>query len=431
MSWMGRILRAGSRKPLACRVGFLIAALAAAAPGHVAAEPRAPGTTAGVALVLVPQGAAPADGVSPERLVAALAAQLAPYGMAAARQPWQSPELLRQQLAEAGRLGRARQARAAVWYRALGAGGERELLLRVFDLVGDDLATHRLKVGPQAEGLERSMAMALRTILRARLALRLLPAADPAAQPGPPSEPAPDATRPQPAIPSSPGAAGPPASRPTVVRAAPRPAVRRTAVAPPAARSAGALPARAGARTPRAATATRRRAGRGVAVGVAYALDSFPVGGALRHGPLLSATYWPWARIGLRAAVRVGFFAAGERDDLAWTRHHVAFCGGLVGRVPLGGRFAFRAGGEVCPGAVIARVRREADGLVEGATMWELDLGVLGGASIRLSRHLAVDALGRLAWVPVEHRLQVGGRDAGRSGGVALGVAAGLRIDLW
>ena len=67
----------------------------------------------------------------------------------------------------------------------------------------------------------------------------------------------------------------------------------------------------------------------------------------------------------------------------------------------------------------------------EAASLWELGLGAVGAARLRVRTYLSAEARLVAAWMPGGHRLEVAGRRVSEPGGFLLMASATARIAVW
>jgi hypothetical protein len=294
-----------------------------------------------------------------ERFLLALTLQLDPYRIATQRQAVGAlPPLLEAQIATARARGEAAGALAVVWIVEPPAQSG-EVVAHLLDLRDRQAAVQTLAMSRVAE-LERSLALAVRTLLLAR-----------------------------PLVP-----AGAPASR----------AVAR----PPA--------------VPRPAPRHERRAPL-LQVGAGYVVESFPVGGDLRHGPEVSLAM-ELGRLRARAALGYRLAREGREGAAEWSRSAVALSALVAAALHRGRRLELSLGPRLGLGLLSTEARALDTGQSERATLHELSLGAEVAARLRLSRRFSVELGALVAGVPLGHRLVVRGREVSHSGGLELSVGA-------
>lgn len=294
-----------------------------------------------------------------EGLVLALTLQLDPYRIATLHQEVDAmPPLLEAQIAMARARGEASRALAVVWIseQPVGRG---EVVAHLLDLRDRRAAVQTLAMSRAAE-LERSLALALRTLLLAR-----------------PLEPA-----------------SLPASR----------VVARVAAAPPSV----AAPGR-----------TRSL----LQVGVGYTVEGFPLAGDLRHGPEVSLAV-ELGRLRARAGLGYRLPREGREAAAEWSRSQVALSALVEVAVHRGRRLELLLGPRLGLGLLSTEARALDTGRSERATLHELSLGVEVALQLRLSHRFGLELGTRVAGVPLGHSLRVRGQEVSRSGGLELSVGA-------
>jgi hypothetical protein len=319
---------------------------------------------AGGPLLLLDDGTTGA--LSSDSLLVALAAQLAPYDIVARRQRWQPRGVLAQRVRLARQIGDAASADYALFYRLAGGAGAAQVQAVVIDLRGVQTWWRTLTLGQPTFGIERSMAAAVVTLLRSRVAT-------------PPRRPRPR----------------PPASRPTV---------RRSPVVP--------VPPLAVGRP-------------WLALDAGYRVAALLGPGTWRHGPEIDLSWRAWRRLEVALIAGLRLEERGRLEQASWSRWGLAL--GARGRwaFPLTRGLDLLAGGFVG----VVRVSAEADSPAgrQVSILWEAHLGGCLGLAWRLGRHLGLTLGTRIAWLPVGHKIFVSGQEVTRSGGAEASSMLALR----
>jgi hypothetical protein len=321
-------------------------------------------------LVMVLAGApAPEAGVSLESFLFALSLQLDPYGIDVREEAVRLGSTLPAQLELARERGQRAGAVAVVWYTGGRAEG-RSVVVHIVDLRRRRTLVQMLTLGAPTAGIERSMAVAVRTLLRAA-PLELEPAS----------------------------------------RAAP-----------------ASTPAASDARRPATAASRPRAARQLLDVGAGYALEAYPIGRDLRHGPDLSVAVRRWRRFEGRLVVGYRLAREGRDAEREWARSlwRLSFTASL--RLRLGQRGELTVGPRLGLAVIDAEARALAAPRSERARLWELSLGVAAGARLALARRFALGLGATVAGLPLRSALVVGGEEVARSGALELALAGSVHV---
>ncbi len=330
-------------------------------------------------LILVLSDAKASGGeISADSFTLALLVHLKPDKVDIELSSWSAPPTREDQEGLAGHRCSKRKAVAVVWYtvQGEGTGGEAAVEVHMVSFLHGAFQRQSLKMGRPQPGIERSMAISVHTLVSAHLARLPSPT-----EPEP--EPEPRELKPEPPTPA-----------PPVKESPPEQVVRR------------------------------------VEFGASYDLDIFPLGDEIRHGPTFGADLKLWRRLHAHLGVGYRITEDGSSKTSWWSRNFLTLDLSLANRWSLNRRLTLLAGGNIRGTAIFSRAGRLAENETDEATLWELSIGLVSGAQLRIwSRISTVFGL-RLAWLPVGHQLSVGGLDVVDPGAFEASVALGLLIRL-
>jgi hypothetical protein len=320
----------------------------------------APATAAprGRVLVLTP-------GTAPSRAAAfllALSVQLDPYGIATHHESLALPASLAAQAALARERGARASATAVVWFSA-----DEPLTVHLLDLRRGHRVVQSLEMGKPTLGIERSMAVAVRTLLRAS---------------------------------------------PLQIEAAPLPSGAR-----PAGRRPGT------GRVPPLQVRVRPL----LQFGAGYAVDGVPLGRDVRHGPELGLSVRLWRRGEGRLVVGYRTPHGRREPEGEWSQSAWSMSWSTAASWTLRRRWELLVGPRVGFAAVHAEARALDGTRLDQARQWEVSLGGEGAGRVRIGRRLSAELIAAVAWLPLGRSLSLRGRDVVRSGGLALSAAIAVQ----
>ena len=302
-----------------------------------------------------------------DRFVLTLTLQLHPYGIDVqqARVPM-LPAAGADQIKLASRAGEQARAIAVVWCTK--GSDDPPAAVQVLDLRQPGTLLHSLAMGARAPGIERSLAVTVRTLLLAGP----LELPDRPRRPKPPPPATPDAGHVVPQV--------------------------KPALLPPRLR-----------------------------LGVRYTMNGYPIGGELRHGPDFDVSVRVWRRLEAQFSVGYRVPRQGSDGESQWSRSDVRLSVRASNAWELKKRWQILAGLQ----AAVNRVAAEARGLEsrsERVTLWEVALGGTAEIRLGLGRRVALEVDTTVAWLPLRHSLVVHDVEVASPGSLELSLAAGIRI---
>ncbi len=120
-------------------------------------------------LVLFPTNS---DSINKDSFLLAISVQLKPFQWDVLGTPWQRPASLTKQRQIAIQLGRQGAASAVIWFTQTSRQAKAGVMVHVLDFTeknSPEAVTRSMAMGRPGEGIERSMALAARTMLQSRL----------------------------------------------------------------------------------------------------------------------------------------------------------------------------------------------------------------------------------------------------------------------
>jgi hypothetical protein len=319
-------------------------------------------------LVLVLAERAQPGSIHTDAFLLALSVQLGPYNMGCREETWTLPKAVAEQMRLARERGARAGAVAAVWFTE--PAPPAQITIQVMDLRRPQALLHTITMGESGPGIERSMAVAVRTLIRATVLE--LGGNVTASQPAPPAS---RTVLPQ--LPSRPE--GPPS--------------------PPL-----------------------------LHLGAGYSVDFFPVGGDFRHGPEASLSVRLWPRTEGRLIFGYGLPREGHDRQSQWSRSFYRTTFMVSASWPLARRWEVRGGIGLALGAVEAEARALDSGRVDRARLWEVSLDAVGGAGLKLGHRIVLELGAHLGWLPLGHSLSVRGTEVAGSGELQVSLCTAVRV---
>lgn len=356
------------------------------APPPAAAEDRP-------LLILLTDASRPLEGVSADSFALALLLQFRPYNVDIQLSQWSAPPSTEDQEGLASHRCRKTGASAVVWYTPDKASPPNPTAPAETASEGPPIKPPQIRVhmvapwnggfrrlslamGRPQQGIERSMATAVRTLVSAQLSrlpskIPAKPTPDPKPAPPPPVEPPPA-----------------PVEEPSDF------------------------------------------SGR-VSIGAVYDLEFFPLKGIeLRHGPtvVLGLRLYRGIRIQLGAGYRAT--NDGRSEEYWWSRDFLCVDLGITNGWELGGNLLMEVGGQIRATAVFSGAGDTPGQLQDDATLGELALGAIGSARVQIWSSLAALVRVRVSWLPVGHQLTIGGDQLVEPGALEASISLGLIFGL-
>lgn len=331
-------------------------------------------------MILLTDASRPVEGVSADSFALALLLQLRPYNVDIQLSQWNTPATPEDQEGLASHRCRKTGAAAVIWctldppWIEQPQGSSPRITVHIVSPWKEGFRQLSLAMGSPQEGIERSMATAVRTLVSAQLARPSQPeVVEPPPQP-----------QPQPAPP------------PVLPRPSPPPRLEERVV-----------------------------------LGAVYDLEVFPLNGVeLRHGPSLVLGLRLFR--GVRIQLGVGYRATndGLRPQRWWSRDFLTVDLGVSHGWDLGRHLLVEAGGLIRATAVFSSAGTRPGDRQDSATLGELALGGMGSARLRIWSTLSALVRLRMTWLPVGHELTIGGDQVVEPGALEASVSMGLILDL-
>lgn len=315
-----------------------------------------------------------------------LMVHLQPYHVETRLELWITPATPAKATELARAQARTSKADVVLWYTVEGGGSAREVKVHLLDLGSGHQTLRTISMGKPSPGIERSMAIALRTLFGAILHHREVPL--PQKQP---------------------------ANAPKKLTSAPVPATQPAATQPGPGRP---LPLLGQTKAPRFHLAA------------SYDLDLLPMGDEIRHGPTAYFIARPLPSVGLRLGIGFRQPVEDQAGWASWSRDFLYIQAAGMYIWSLGERWEAHLGGRIRGGAVFTSAELVGGTSNENKTLWELALGPAGGIAARIGPRLTMEAQILLAWLPVGHELLVQGQQVAHSGGLQASLCVSFHVEL-
>jgi len=320
-------------------------------------------------LLVLADERAKSDELSSDSFVLALMLHLKADNVDIQLSKWSTPDTLDDQEVLAGHRCSKSKAAAVTWYSVTGQGESAQVTVHVVSFKHGAFQRQSMKMGAPQPGIERSMALSVRTLVSAHVTR----APEPVPEPKPP----------------------PPAPPPPAPPAAPAPE-----------------PAR-------------------IQVGVSYHLDIYPLGDEVRHGPTALADLRLVRDLYVRLGLGYRITEDGTSKLSWWARDFLTVDLALAHYWRLTDRLEITGNGHLRGTVVFVRAARLHERLEDSAKEWELGLGLGGGVRVKLWSLLSASFGIRLAWLPVAHQVTVGGLDVADPGAFEATMGVGIQAGVW
>ena len=132
-----------------------------------------------------------------------------------------------------------------------------------------------------------------------------------------------------------------------------------------------------------------------------------------------------WRRIEGRFVFGYRLPRDGGDGTSEWSRSLWCFSWLAAASWPVGRRFELLAGPRARLGVVQAEARALDSRRTEQSRLWEVSVGGVAAARLKLGRRLAIELTAVVAWLPLGHELSVRGTEVLRSGGLELSLGLG------